>query len=110
MSAAINDVAGPLAAEPAPVEPWVEETLDRYMNPIAFSRKNASLPSPQVVGEKVLTSTDGQSVKLTVSIAVLLRSIGEWAGGKTGTGVEVYIGERREITNYLTAGTVMLNL
>lgn len=46
---------------------WVEESMDRYSNPLAYARAGAVLPEPVVQEEKILASpSGGQSVKLVV--------------------------------------------
>lgn len=56
----------------APERSWVEESLDRYSNPLAFSKTPAPIPEPEVMEEKILQSASGgYNVKLVVSIGIL---------------------------------------
>lgn len=59
----------------APERSWVEESLDRYANPLSFS-KSTIIPEPEVMEEKMLQSASGgHSIKLVVSIGLLSSDI-----------------------------------
>lgn len=57
-------------APPPPQETWVEESLERYTNPLAFARKNDPGPDPEFQEEISLSSPGGQNVKLQVRLAL----------------------------------------
>lgn len=65
MSAIVEDVDGQRPAQPEPT--WYDESLERYMNPRAFARKNAPEPTPALQEEiSLVCPSGGKNVKLEV--------------------------------------------
>lgn len=65
MSAVVEGVDNQRPAQPGPT--WYDESLERYMNPRAFARKNTPEPTPAFQEEiSLVCPSGGKSVKLEV--------------------------------------------
>lgn len=54
------------AAAAQPMTTWADESIERYSNPIAFARKNAPMPTPELQKEVSLAVPGGKNAKLEV--------------------------------------------